>query len=209
MRGRSCAGSGCEAVGGSSSVACRSGPAIEALVNVMLDRQGETRAPHSSNLLRAQSFQAQGRRFSTSGVRVWACLLHGPTNPNPSTSSRILDDPSWMATSAPGSGTEHGIRRDCRGCTDPERFALTAMNGGCGSSSGLWVVWTGRWNGRARLDAGASEGGGDTRRPRPLALYRCGSSSELPGTTEADQAIDALVDCVCMRERDEQKAMAL
>ena len=30
-----------------------------------------------------------------------------------------------------------------------------------------------------------------------------------PGTTEADQAIDALVDCVRTRERDEQKAMAL
>ncbi len=93
-------------------------PAIEALVNVMLDRQGETRAPHSSNLARSHS-KPKGDGFQRLACECGHAFFMGRRirilRPGADFGRPLVDGDEC----ARGSGTEHGIRRDCRGCTDP------------------------------------------------------------------------------------------
>ncbi len=188
----------------------RATPAMEALVNVMLDRRGETRAPHSSNLARAVIPSPGATVFNVGRASVgmpssWA------DESEIVDMARILNDPPWMAARALGEVAPN------TGYAETAVAALTQALRTDGNERRLRVVV--RSLGKFGPAAGTvvpdltlalqkaveARGGQD--------LWLCTVAETLvriaPGTTEADQAIDALVDCVRTRERDEQKAMAL
>jgi HEAT repeat protein len=185
-------------------------PAIDALVKVLLDRRAETRAPDSANLSRAV-----GEARGTSSGRRMRTHLPGPAPWADASESRdlaqALDDPSWMAARALG---EAAPNSDCaetalaalttalRTESDERRLrAITRSLARFGPAAGRVVSDLTQ----ALRKAVAAQGKSD--------LWLWASAETLvqiaPGTSEADEAIEALTDCLHSRDDDEQRIMAI
>jgi hypothetical protein len=185
-------------------------PAIEALSKVLLDRQAETRAPDSSNLSRAVG-EARGNsigkraRIRPDGPAPW------PDESENFDLAQVMDDPTWMAARALGEAAPNSD------CAEIALVALTIALRTESDERRLRVIT----RSLARFGPAAARVLPDmTLALRKAAAARGTSDVWLwtsaetvvriaPGTSEADEAIKALTDCLRVRDDNERRVLAI
>jgi hypothetical protein len=181
-------------------------PAVEALINVLLDRHPPVPAPDRSNLSRTVGNAAA----ASSGKREEAHSSRIVTDESEIQDlAQVLNDPSWMAARALGEAAPN------TDCADTAVAALTEALRTELDERRLKVIT----RSLGRFGSAASEVIPDLTQALRKAVAARGAADEwlwiiadtlvriAPATTEADEAVAALMDC--LRSRDDQERQAL